>query len=228
MLIQCDQIWISKLGLTSTLTSPVNNHLQVTKDWHEESYFRHVSMYIYNQHWWGPMGMGWHDFCKAGTAFDCCNFLWWRAEEGWSRHLSQIAPRSSLVPLNHPPNFSVPPAFNAGCVKSMMTSIVSKPYKMHCILLFWALLKNKSFHKPQNFKHFAVWLFPMWLLWTLTSWLFLSDQSSLDVFLLYGIYFQELSRNLIPLSFLLFYQSLLKLAKRFEAGDKLRGWLGEV
>lgn len=60
-LIQCDQIWISKLGLTGTLTSPVNNHLQVTKEWHEESHSRHVLMYIYNQRWRRPTGKGWRD-----------------------------------------------------------------------------------------------------------------------------------------------------------------------
>jgi len=49
---------MSKLGLTTTLTPPVSDRLQVTKEWREKPHFRHVLMYIYNQHWWGPTGKG--------------------------------------------------------------------------------------------------------------------------------------------------------------------------
>lgn len=126
---------------------------------------------------------------RPTTTFSCCNFLWWRAEEGWGRHLSEIAPRSSLVPLNHPPNYSVLPKFNTGCVKSMMTSTVSNPIKsvaFYSVGFFW---KTDCSTSSRTLGTLLCDCFPWGCSGLWPHSFLLSEDSNLDIFPLYGIYF---------------------------------------
>lgn len=115
--------------------------------------------------YWGDMGRVDVSHARQAQPSSLHNFLWWRAEEGWGRYLSEIV--LSLLPLHHPPNFSVSP-FSARCIRSMIKSPVSKSSKRHS-----GVLKNELFHKQQNFWHFE----PESSIWLL---LFFSDHSNLS------------------------------------------------
>lgn len=165
-------------------SSPVNNHLQVTKELYELSHFRHVSMCIYNQHWWGPKGKGWHDFCRTGTAFDCCNFPWWGAEEVWGTCLrlpsGAVLHHLTILLISH---------FLLRLVLSVLRVwwdlLYPNPIKCTAFYSYGLFWKTSFFAKSRTLGTFLCGCFPC----RCSRGFFLRGHCNLDVFPLYGICF---------------------------------------